>query len=232
MGPDAGERRVWDYWRGAAARGILAGRRQGRRDTLLAALALTPTPIWRRIVRSNLRSAGLDHVRPEVSAWLRERYLVERTTMPVSASAAIRLLYRRRCLWETAKTFSSLAEDHGARLVHFFVDQGVVATVAGLAGRTGWPDSRALLAEVAPELPARPTKPPGLPREPFWKGADTQDFIRDWDGSGVDTSVVDPERLRAAWLRKDSRSGLMLQSAWLASAGLARGVESVYAAVP
>lgn len=49
----------------------------------------------------------------------------------------------------------------------------------------------------------------------------TRRFAQDWDGrTGVPVHYVDPERVRSAWANaSDARSGLMLQSAWLASNG-------------
>jgi asparagine synthetase B (glutamine-hydrolysing) len=46
----------------------------------------------------------------------------------------------------------------------------------------------------------------------------TRRFAAEWDGrSGVPTDLVQPELVRASWLHDhDARSGLMLQSAWLA----------------
>jgi asparagine synthetase B (glutamine-hydrolysing) len=47
----------------------------------------------------------------------------------------------------------------------------------------------------------------------------TRRFAHEWDGhSGVPLDLVDPEVVRSSWLRdRDARSGLMLQSAWLAT---------------
>jgi asparagine synthase (glutamine-hydrolysing) len=50
----------------------------------------------------------------------------------------------------------------------------------------------------------------------------TRDFIKTWDGSGVDTSLIDPGALRAAWsqLRIHSATLPLLHAAWLRAEGL------------
>jgi hypothetical protein len=42
-------------------------------------------------------------------------------------------------------------------------------------------------------------------------------FAESWSGAGVDESLVDPEALRAEWLRPvpDFRTAMLLQAAWL-----------------
>jgi hypothetical protein len=106
--------------------------------------------------------------------------------------------------------------------VYFYMDPAVAGALAGAAGRLGWPNPAALVAELAPELPARPTPPPRTPREPFWAGPESTDFIERWDGTGLDETLVYPERVREAWRRRDARSTLLLHAAWLASADAAR----------
>ncbi len=54
--------------------------------------------------------------------------------------------------------------------------------------------------------------------ESFW-GADSRAFARDWDGAGLDPSLIYVERLRSETLRPkpDMRSATSIQAAWLAS---------------
>jgi asparagine synthase (glutamine-hydrolysing) len=46
----------------------------------------------------------------------------------------------------------------------------------------------------------------------------TREFARTWNGSGVDTDLVDPDILRETWLSSDPHAPSMslLQQAWLA----------------
>lgn len=226
-----GLREMWDFWRGAPARWLLAGVRRDRKAVAAAALALAPTPVRRRSVAPRARAFIPDHVQPPVREWLFDRVLEERVSMPLSASGAVRQLHQRRCLWETARTFSSLGADHGARVVHFFMEPAVVGALAGAAGRLGWASPAALVAALAPELPPRRTPAPRTPREPFWAGPESTEFIERWDGTGLDEALVYPDLVRDAWRRKDASASLLLHAAWLASADAARERTSE-AAVP
>jgi hypothetical protein len=217
-----GLRELWDFWRGAPARWLLAGVRRDRRTAAAAAVALAPKPVRRRALAAQARAFVPDHVKPPVRDWLFDSFAEERVSMPLSASGAVRQLHRRRCLWETARTFSSVGADHGATVVYFFMDPAVAGALACAAGRLGWPSPAALVAELAPELPARRTPAPRTPRDPFWAGPESTEFIERWDGTGLDETLVHPERVRDAWRRRDARASLLLQAAWLASAEEAR----------
>lgn len=224
-----GLREIWDFWRGAPARWLLAGVRRDRRAVAAAALALAPKSVRRRALAAHARAFVPDHVRQPVREWLYASFVEERVSMPLSASGAVQQLHQRRCLWETARTFSSLGADHGAKVVHFFMEPGVVGALANAAGRLGWPAPAALVAELAPELPARRTPPPRTPREPFWAGPESTNFIERWDGTGLDEALVYPERVHDAWRRQDARASLLLHAAWLASTDAARERASVAA---
>ena len=49
----------------------------------------------------------------------------------------------------------------------------------------------------------------------------SREFVGRWDGSGVDTELVDPDALLAAWSADvvDSRAYALLQAAWLRNEG-------------
>jgi len=48
-------------------------------------------------------------------------------------------------------------------------------------------------------------------------GSYSRAFAEGWSGAGVDPALVDPEALRAEWLRPvpDFRTAILLQAAWL-----------------
>ena len=56
--------------------------------------------------------------------------------------------------------------------------------------------------------------------EPFFN-RHSRDFASRWDGRSVDPVLVDPQRLRAAWLsaRPPVGSATLLQATWLAAEG-------------
>jgi hypothetical protein len=64
------------------------------------------------------------------------------------------------------------------------------------------------------ELLARTTKPDFMSAV---FGTWTTDFVRSWDGAGVDTALIDIEALRAAWQKPAPPAGtsLLVQQAWL-----------------
>jgi hypothetical protein len=51
-------------------------------------------------------------------------------------------------------------------------------------------------------------------------GPVSREFARTWDGRGLDTSLVDPVAVRAAWLADvpPAATAMLLQQAWLARA--------------
>jgi asparagine synthase (glutamine-hydrolysing) len=55
-----------------------------------------------------------------------------------------------------------------------------------------------------------------------------RDFAAQWNGSGVDSDLVDPEVLRDIWLsdRPDGGTMVLMQQAWLASQPMARNTTS------
>jgi asparagine synthase (glutamine-hydrolysing) len=74
---------------------------------------------------------------------------------------------------------------------------------------------RRIFAELLPnKLLARPDK--AAFDELFW-GPQTMRFARNWDGTGLDSSLVDQTVLRRCWETRDwpGASALAVQQAWL-----------------
>jgi asparagine synthase (glutamine-hydrolysing) len=211
---------IWDFWRAAPLRAELHRRRLRPRHLARTIVWAAPGPGRRRLVRQRWGATQSAHLRPVAQDWLRQQFESQAMSIPLSASAAILRLHRRRCLWQTARTFSRLGEDVGAELVHPFMDPRMVATVAGDAGRFGWPAVTALAQHYAPELPR--SRPRAIEPSVFWDGPETRAFVEAWDETGVPEELVFSDRVRAAWRDEHSRTGALLQAAWLASpAGLA-----------
>ena len=105
------------------------------------------------------------------------------------------------------------------------VDPRFMASLASAGGWRGFGGRSATLAALFGE---------GLPHDIFSRrdkaefnevffADETRRFAESWSGGGVEQSVVDPERLRRAWLHPgDYRSAMLLQSAWLHDYGAAR----------
>ncbi|MEA2126349.1 MAG: hypothetical protein QOI80_3131, partial [Solirubrobacteraceae bacterium] len=118
---------------------------------------------------------------------------------------------------------STLAADAGARLVEPLYDPRMIRAVAAAAPADGFRDRAtalgALFGDLVPEMVRlRPTK--ATFGGPGW-GPGAREFAEAWDGTGVDTAFVDPDRLREMWLSPspDARSATALHHAWLATTG-------------
>jgi len=99
----------------------------------------------------------------------------------------------------------------------------LVAAVAATGGFLGWTGRAATMRSLFGDL---------LPREVLERRSKalfanavftrhTREFARRWNGSGVDTTLVDTEALRDNWLSPTPHAPSMslLQQAWLAQRG-------------
>jgi hypothetical protein len=114
-----------------------------------------------------------------------------------------------------------LAASFGARFAHPFLRPAFVDAVARGGGRFGYAGRteamRRIFGDVLPDaVLARATK---ASFNSAFHGCATRAFARDWDGTGVDTAVVDVGVLRSSWLAPRVHPGTtpLLQAAWLAS---------------
>ena len=145
---------------------------------------------------------------------------------PRACDARLDHVHRERLHTLTRHGVELLARDEDAQAVMPFLDPGFLASLArflgprGIGGRTAV--MRALGGDLLPErLLTRPTK--AVFPEAYCN-RHTRDFVRKWEGGGVDQTLVDVEQLRSllgdgtdhAWL---GRSAILLQAAWLAKAG-------------
>jgi hypothetical protein len=120
-------------------------------------------------------------------------------------------------------SYELLAKDAGAFLVHPFLDPGFAAALARAGGRTGLGDrtavTRTLFGDLLPNaVVSRSGK--ALFDEVLWSQRSRR-FAEGWHGTGVDQELVDQTALRSEWLSPEphSATSMLLQHAWLASAG-------------
>jgi asparagine synthase (glutamine-hydrolysing) len=206
---------LWLHWRGAQLATLLTGRQRPRRGDLRTLLALAPASYRRRLVQRVVGPRALEHLRPQVWPAAVNLFGAMAGGRPLTASATIEHMLRRRCGRLTRDRFRTLAKARDVELVSFLVPD-VMAALARRAGRRGWRGRVEMLADLAPDLPAPPRGMPGMPWRPFWAVPEVSDFIERWDGTGLDLSYIDPEGLRQAWRRHDANTGMLLQAAWLA----------------
>jgi hypothetical protein len=122
-----------------------------------------------------------------------------------------------------------LARDEDVHLAHPFLDDRFAASLAALPRRrrhrTRADAMRNLLGALLPdELLGRDTK--SSFDGAFW-GEPARAFAERWDGSGVDTALVDAGALRTEWLSEapDPRSFTLAQAVWLEQARSAQRLE-------
>jgi len=100
------------------------------------------------------------------------------------------------------------------------VDPDFVAALARFFGPTAPPRPELLATiaagAIAPEVVARRPKAHFL--EVFFR-AQTREFIREWDGSGVDERYVDVDALRRVWSTWPIpfRTATLVQQVWLSA---------------
>lgn len=187
-----------------------------------AADALLPRPLQRLRTQALLKNS-------HQARWLQPRALAEHARRAAADIAAEPLLYpastwfitRMRSFATIQHNHSAIAAEYGLRASDPLLDRGFLAALAPAGGRLGYPSRtmamRALFSDVLPrEALIRSTK---ASFNMAHTGGVTKEFARTWDGSGVDPTLVDVERLRQVWLsdQPTMTSGLLLQSAWLAS---------------
>lgn len=210
-------------WPGAHLAEVLARRVAARpRDGLRLAAALAPRAV---------RRTWLGYARPPVPRpWLTPDAAVayRRTTIDLATRRArtwaswLDEQPRLRRLRVGVETYDRLGADHGARVQHPLLDRRFVASLGRLGGRWGAGDRNRILATIAGEalpaaLVARTTK---AIFDAAFVTPTSLTFAERWDGRGLDTEVVDPERVRAAWTDANPYpAALLLQAAWLADHG-------------
>lgn len=140
---------------------------------------------------------------------------------PADWASHVRWVAAKRSMTVLAHTLALLAAPHDVVVHHPLLTRGVLSALVRAGGRAGLGDRAALTRllagdELPAEVVARTTK--AHYHHVFFRSS-SRAFARAWDGTGVDRTLVDPERLRTAWLGRMPRgaSALLLQAAWLGS---------------
>ncbi|PZF85491.1 asparagine synthase-related protein [Jiangella anatolica] len=209
---------------------------------LLVRLRRRPRPILLAAVGSSLRPAVLRRaaVRRQMAAddqqpWLRadvarahRRLLAaDEAAEPLAWGRSIWWVRHRRAVDAVLTNYAALGAEHDVRVGHPLLDERFLAALAGFGGRWGFAGRtdlmRVLFADLLPEAVLSRASKASFDRA--YLGEPTREFARTWDGSGVDTTLVDPDVLRSAWLsdRPSTLSGTLLQQAWLSAQPVAAG---------
>jgi asparagine synthetase B (glutamine-hydrolysing) len=174
-----------------------------------------------------LRRRRWMHNQPPYQSWLQPEALSEirRSLAAEMASDPLRWDHyqvvnrARRSPEQTQRSFERLCALEGSQFAAPFLDQTFIASLAAWGGWLGKGDRtdvmRSLFSDLLPEsvLSRRSKASFGAV---FW-GPASRKFAEEWDGTGIDTDLIDPGKLRAAWLAPIPvyGSALPLHAAWL-----------------
>lgn len=199
----------------------------------LSALAYTlaPVPVRRPWQLRDFRRSDqfFGWLRPEPKrtavALLADRAASE----PLGWSAFMRWAQRQRWATVPERMADLLAADAGARNVDPLYAPRVIAALANDRRFLGHPDRsaayRAVFGDLLPDtIWDRSTK------ASFNEAVTTRRFLafaRDWDGTGFDDDLIDPDALRQEWLGEMPQVGALalLQLAWLRFEGVGRAAD-------
>jgi len=206
----------------ARAFSVLRGQaRPGPRNLAHVAFAFSPRFVKRTAIRRWL---------PEVCPWLRPAARAQIEAFVAGEAASEPLRWRRRYRELAASGYLEiclgslgvLAAGHDVALAHPFHDARFLAALAALPRRRR-PQSRTeamrmLVGDLLPEpVLSRSTK--ARFDNVFWT-EHARELVADWDGEGIDPSIVDIDRLRAEWASEtpEAHTFTLLQSVWLTRA--------------
>jgi hypothetical protein len=203
---------------------LLVGRRRPRRQDLRSvAAAMAPRAL--RVRRACRHVELLPWLAPD-AAEAYSRALAGATGEPLwwGRSVTERWWRSRERLALTASIAAACGKD--VRVVHPFMDPTFLGAVAGALWRTGFPSRAAAMDLLFGEALPRAVRQRSSKAAFFgpFVNRHSRAFIRSWDGTGVDETLVDVRALRACWdePRVDARSYALLQSAWLVAGNDAR----------
>lgn len=208
---------------------LLRARRPGRsRQAFALAQALAPAP-WRQRVLRRVEGATAELELPWLRPDLRDAFvtqtLAEHARHPLSHAADTARLAGRRAITVGLHNQNLLAREHGVHMVHPLMELSFVRALQRFGGHLGvrWLSRTEMLRMLGSDL--LPDEVLTRTSKATFNGAainvHARAFAQRWDGSGVDTDVVDPEVLRSTWLSDTPHAGsfALLQAACLAEAG-------------
>jgi Asparagine synthase len=181
--------------------------------------SLRPHSIRQRETISSYRSRQLQPwLKPEVY----ERHLrllgADMASEPLRWDRSLMWLTRRRNAEAGKRNYQLVAAEHDLDLVEPLLEPQFLSALGrvrhfGFAGRTE--AMRVLFGDLLP--PAVIERSGKATFNRAFMGEATREFARSWDGSGLDESMVDTDRLRQAWLAEtpSALSSMLLQAAWL-----------------
>ncbi len=169
------------------------------------------------------RAPDFAWLRPHAVRRVRLRLARELTHQPARFDRRVAWHLQRRNLRLGLTSLSRMAEATEVLCVSPLTDRGFVDALAAAGGRAGFGPAGlasrlALVSSVFEGLPPSVVARRQKARfgEVFWRGA-TGDFVKNWDGTGVDQALVDGDALARIWASDQPAGGtaLLLQHCWL-----------------
>lgn len=192
-----------------------------RRSVRQLALAAFPRTVREEVSLRRHPPREMPWLTAEGWALVRRALARDEVRYPHRWDRALPLWYSSRVFAGMNGTISLVADDCEVKVVNPFLDARVIADLAALGGRRGFPSRaaamRQLFGDLLPEASmTRPTK--ASFGGAVW-GPAVREFAQNWDGSGLDGRYVDVAQLRAELLRPepDFRTVLLLHQAWVSS---------------
>ncbi|HEX3794489.1 MAG TPA: asparagine synthase-related protein [Acidimicrobiales bacterium] len=126
-----------------------------------------------------------------------------------------------RALFVAMSNLGLIAADYEVRVEHPLLDPDFLSALAAEGGAVGFGDRTSSMAHLFSDL--LPVQSISRSTKAEFGGAvwreGARHFVDTWDGTGVDPSLVDADRLRAAWSADNPviHSWSLLHAAWLAT---------------
>jgi Asparagine synthase len=208
---------LFTAWGGRLRTLALRGKVRPRRADLKPLL----TPYLPTAVLARRPRFQLSWLTPDAGREVARRFAANAKHRDPSWAATLEDYLHSRYLELALGITAGMAAAADVRLVQPFYDCRYVRSIYADAPAEGYP-SRGYAVQrhfgdvLPPELPRRLTK---ATFTEVFAGPRMRRFAAEWDGSGLDPGLVDPEHLRDQWLsaRPDMRTLVPLQAAWLAS---------------
>ena len=192
------------------------------RDVRTLARRVLPRNLVERLANPGAMPGWLT---PGATQQLRDDLRRERASAPRRWDRWVAWYRGQAYLQEAERGMAALAELHGTRIVHPFLDRRFLAHVAAAGGPLGFGDrTETMLALFGDLLPRAVLERSTKARfDPVFWGPAARRFAEQWDGTGLDPEIVDADALRAEWRKPKPHFGsaVPMQTAWLATQQLA-----------
>lgn len=163
-------------------------------------------------------------IRPDVARKFIARLVLSEASEPLDWRSSLHWHLRQRRIDVHARNIRAIAADYDVVNVDPLLQPSFVSAWARCGGRWGFKSRTEAMTFLAQDL--LPTqilarKVKTVYRTAYFTGT-ARNFVKTWDGTGLDEEIVDPHAVREEWLSEypASTSFGLLQAAWLSQQGL------------